>query len=159
MNPPQTRRASRTQRRSSYPGLEQLRAMDYLESKPSWEPPKTYVVAPHSRYCSYYSRSHGKESKLVSKEMARSAIIIYTDRTLSNSIQLSLPVSSVVEDFKVARCCLVMTLRDSVDTRIAGAGIQTRTGRSGLQKHQWTKKRVCYNYETSLETRTPGDTE
>ena len=52
----------------------------------------------------------------------------------SNSIQLSLPVSSVVEDFKVAKCCLVMTLRDSTDNKIAGAGIQTRTGRKWLVK-------------------------
>ena len=52
----------------------------------------------------------------------------------SNSIQLSLPVSSVVEDFKVAKCCLVMTLRDSADNKIAGAGIQTRTGRTWLAK-------------------------
>ena len=47
----------------------------------------------------------------------------------SNSIQLSLPVSSVVENINVAKCRLVMTLRDSEDNRIAGAGIQTRTGR------------------------------
>ena len=46
-----------------------------------------------------------------------------------NSIQLSFPVSSVVKDFMVAKCRLVMTLRDSADNRIAGAGIQTRTGR------------------------------
>ena len=47
----------------------------------------------------------------------------------SNSIQLNLPISSVVEDLKVAKCRLVMTLRDSADNKIAGAGIQTRTGR------------------------------
>ena len=54
----------------------------------------------------------------------------------SNSIQLSLPVSSVVEDFKVAKCRLVMTSRDSVDKRIAGAGTQTRTVR------EWSAKKI-----------------
>ena len=34
----------------------------------------------------------------------------------------------MVEEFKVAKCCLVMTLQDSEDNRIAGSGIQTKTG-------------------------------
>ena len=77
------------------------------------------------------------ESKQVSKEMTRSPTIITLIGLYSNSIQLSLPVPSVEEDLKVAKCRMVMTLRYSGDNRIAGAGFQTRTGRKW--SHQWTK--------------------
>ena len=65
----------------------------------------------------------------------------------SISIQLRSPVSSVVEYFKVAKCPLVMTLRDLVDNRIAGAGIQTRTGR------KWSAKRSVNQAESMLHLR------
>jgi len=47
----------------------------------------------------------------------------------SRSTMLQLPLTSVVQEFKVAKCRLVMTLRDSQDHRIREAGIQTRSGR------------------------------
>ena len=65
----------------------------------------------------------------------------------SNSIQLSLPVSSVVEEFKVAKCRLVITLQDSADNRIAGAGIQTRKGR------KWSAKTSVDQAESMLQLR------
>ena len=62
----------------------------------------------------------------------------------SNSIQLSFPVTSVVEEFKVAKCRLVITLQDSADNRIAGAGIQTRKGR------KWSAKTSMDQAESML---------
>ncbi|XP_060062635.1 uncharacterized protein LOC132543183 [Ylistrum balloti] len=47
----------------------------------------------------------------------------------STTGKLQLPLSSLVEEFKVAKVRLVMTVRDSKDERIRNAGIETRTGR------------------------------
>lgn len=43
--------------------------------------------------------------------------------------QLQLPLSSVVEEFKVTKCSVVMTYRDSQDEQVRHAGIITRSGR------------------------------
>ncbi|KAL0148227.1 hypothetical protein M9458_056459 [Cirrhinus mrigala] len=43
--------------------------------------------------------------------------------------QLQLPLSSVVEEFKVAKCRVIMTYRDSQDEQVRQAGILTRSGR------------------------------
>lgn len=43
--------------------------------------------------------------------------------------QLQLPLSSVVEEFKVAKCRVAMMLRDSRDKLVGGAQITTKTGR------------------------------
>ncbi|VDI37926.1 Hypothetical predicted protein [Mytilus galloprovincialis] len=40
-----------------------------------------------------------------------------------------LPLTSTLEEYKVSKIRLVMTLRDSKDSKISKAGIQTRTGR------------------------------
>lgn len=40
-----------------------------------------------------------------------------------------MPLSSVVEEFKIEKCRLVMTLRDSKDKKVSEAGVQIRTGR------------------------------
>ena len=52
-------------------------------------------------------------------------------RLYRNSIKLRIPVSSVVKEFKVANCRMVMTLRDSADD------IGSRKGQeeNGQQKH------------------------
>ncbi|XP_063419448.1 uncharacterized protein LOC134702450 [Mytilus trossulus] len=47
----------------------------------------------------------------------------------SRSPQLQLPLTSTLEEYKVSKSRLVMTLRDSKDSKISEAGIQTRTGR------------------------------
>ncbi|CAC5418547.1 unnamed protein product [Mytilus coruscus] len=47
----------------------------------------------------------------------------------SKSLQLQLPLTSTLEEYKVSKSRLVMTLRDSNDNKISKAGIQTRTGR------------------------------
>ncbi|VDI22183.1 Hypothetical predicted protein [Mytilus galloprovincialis] len=47
----------------------------------------------------------------------------------SRSSQLQLPLTSSLEEYKVSKSRLVMTLRDSKDSKISKAGIQTRTGR------------------------------
>ena len=52
-----------------------------------------------------------------------------------------------MEDFKVAKFRLVMTLWDSADNRIAGAGIQIRTGR------KWSAKTSVDQAESMLYLR------
>lgn len=47
----------------------------------------------------------------------------------SRTSQLQMPLSSVVEEFKIEKCRLVMTLRDSKDKKVSEAGVQIRTGR------------------------------
>ncbi|VDI39736.1 Hypothetical predicted protein [Mytilus galloprovincialis] len=47
----------------------------------------------------------------------------------SRSSQLQLPLTSTLEECKVLKSRRVMTLRDSKDSKISKAGIQTRTGR------------------------------
>ncbi len=42
--------------------------------------------------------------------------------------QLQLPLSSLVEEFQVAKCRVVMTFRDSRDYKVREAGIKTRSG-------------------------------
>ncbi|XP_021349432.1 uncharacterized protein LOC110466448 [Mizuhopecten yessoensis] len=63
----------------------------------------------------------------------------------SCSAELQLPFKSVVEEFKVAKCRLVMTLRDSKDVKISEAGIQTRTGR------KWSASTAVGEAESMLE--------
>ncbi|XP_068595260.1 retrovirus-related Pol polyprotein from type-1 retrotransposable element R2 [Brachionichthys hirsutus] len=47
----------------------------------------------------------------------------------NRSGQLQLPLSSVVEEFKVAKCRVAMMYRDSTDDKVRGAGVTTRSGR------------------------------
>ena len=49
----------------------------------------------------------------------------------SRTTELQLPISSVVEEFKVSKCRLIglMTISDSRDSKVREAGIQTGTGR------------------------------
>ena len=42
---------------------------------------------------------------------------------------LQLPVSLIVEEYKVSKAMLVLTLRGSSDESISRAGIEVRTGR------------------------------
>ncbi|CAC5405498.1 unnamed protein product [Mytilus coruscus] len=55
----------------------------------------------------------------------------------SRSSQLQLPLTSTLEEYKVSKSRLVMTLRDSKDSKISKAGIQTRTGR------KWSARKNC----------------
>ena len=62
----------------------------------------------------------------------------------SRTSQLQMPLSSVVEEFKIEKCRLVMTLRDSKDKKVSEAGVQIRTGRKWKWKvHRYHKQRVC----------------
>ncbi|XP_052281145.1 uncharacterized protein LOC127878656 [Dreissena polymorpha] len=60
------------------------------------------------------------------------------------SNQLQLPLSSLVEEFKVAKTRLVVTLKQSQDSSIRNAGIETRTGRkwSASQAVEQAEKRL-----------------
>ena len=49
-----------------------------------------------------------------------------------SSNKLQMPFSSLVEEFKVAKARQLLTLRDSADDKISGAGIQVRIGRKWL---------------------------
>lgn len=61
--------------------------------------------------------------------------------------QLQLPLSSVVEEFKVAKCRLSLTYRDSQDQLVREAGIRTRAGR------KWASSTAVYQAEASLRTK------
>lgn len=50
-------------------------------------------------------------------------------RLYIRSGQLQLPLSSLVEEFQVAKCRVAMTFRDSRDNKVREAGIKTRSGR------------------------------
>ena len=58
--------------------------------------------------------------------------------------QLQLPLSSLVEEFKVAKTRLVVTLKQSQDSSIRNAGIEIRTGRkwSASQAVEQVEKRL-----------------
>ena len=61
--------------------------------------------------------------------------------------QLQLPLSSVVEEFKVAKCRLSLTYKDSEDQLTREAGIRTRSGR------KWAASTALNQTESSLRTR------
>ena len=63
----------------------------------------------------------------------------------SRSCQLQLPLSSVVEEFKVAKCRLVLTLRDSADAKVREAGVFTGSGR------KWSARAAVAESESSLQ--------
>ena len=67
----------------------------------------------------------------------------------SNTIELSLPVFSVVVDLNVAKC-------RCADNRIAGAWIPTRTGKWSA-KTSVDQTEGMLQLETSLVTQTPGE--
>ncbi|XP_033747101.1 uncharacterized protein LOC117332324 [Pecten maximus] len=62
----------------------------------------------------------------------------------STTAKLQLPISSLVEEFKVAKARLVMTVRDSKDEKIRNAGIETRTGR------KWSASSAVQEAESRL---------
>ncbi len=61
--------------------------------------------------------------------------------------QLQLPLSSVVEEFKVAKCRLSLTYRDSRDQLTREAGVRTRSGR------KWAASTAINQAECSLRTK------
>ena len=64
-----------------------------------------------------------------------------------------MPLSSVVEEFKIEKCRLVMTLRDSKDKKVSEAGVQIRTGR------KWSASASVSQAESMLTLRdTIGNT-
>ena len=65
----------------------------------------------------------------------------------SRTAKLQLPLSSLVHEFKVSKCRLVMTLRDSKDEIIRKAGVQTRTGR------KWSASQAVKQAEDMLTIR------
>ncbi|XP_060608354.1 uncharacterized protein LOC132760383 [Ruditapes philippinarum] len=63
----------------------------------------------------------------------------------SRSSKLQMPFNSLVEEYKVAKARLLLTLRDSSDEKISGAGIEIRTGR------KWSVKQAVDRAESSLK--------
>lgn len=61
--------------------------------------------------------------------------------------QLQLPLSSVVEEFKVAKCRQSLTYRDSQDQLTREAGVRTRSGR------KWAASTAINQAECSLMTK------
>lgn len=54
---------------------------------------------------------------------------VHIDIHIHRSGQLQLPLSSLVEEFKVAKCRVAMTFRDSRDNKVREAGVKNRSGR------------------------------
>ena len=65
----------------------------------------------------------------------------------SRTAKLQLPLSSIIEKFKVSKCRLVMTLRDSKDAKVSEAGVQTRTAR------KWSARQAVQQAEDMLTIR------
>lgn len=61
------------------------------------------------------------------------------------SNQLQLPISSLVEEFKVAKTRFVVTLKQSKDSKIRNAGIEIRTGR------KWSASQAVAQAESQLK--------
>lgn len=61
--------------------------------------------------------------------------------------QLRLPLSSVVEEYKVAKCRVILSLRDSNDDLVKQAGITTRYGR------KWAANAAVEQAVSSLKLR------
>jgi len=58
---------------------------------------------------------------------------------------LQLPLFSIVEEYKVSKAKLVLTLRDSSDMSISGAGIEVRTAR------RWSASSAVEKAESRLK--------
>ena len=63
----------------------------------------------------------------------------------NKSGMLQLPLSSIVEEYKVAKTRLVLTLRESNDTYVSRAGIEVRTGR------RWSAAQAVDQAESRLK--------
>ena len=61
--------------------------------------------------------------------------------------QLQLPISSLVEEYKVAKARLVMTLKESPDDMVRRAGVEIRTGR------KWSASQAVAQSESRLRHR------
>ncbi|XP_063435804.1 uncharacterized protein LOC134716731 [Mytilus trossulus] len=62
----------------------------------------------------------------------------------SRTAKLQLPLTSIVEEFKVCKTRLVMTLKESKDDKVRTAGVQVRTGR------QWSASKAVSEAESRL---------
>jgi hypothetical protein len=56
-----------------------------------------------------------------------------------------MPFNLLIEEYKVAKARLLITLRDSSDEKISGTGIEVRTGR------KWSVKQAAEQAESSLK--------
>jgi len=63
----------------------------------------------------------------------------------SSGSKLQLPLSSVVEEYKVCKACQVLLLRDSKDAKVSKAGVEIRTGR------KWRAQEAVDAAEASLK--------
>ena len=63
----------------------------------------------------------------------------------SKSTKLQMPLNSLVEEFKVAKARLFLTLRDSADEKISRAGIEVRTWR------KWLVNKAVEQAESNLQ--------
>ena len=65
----------------------------------------------------------------------------------SSSAKLQLPLSSVMEEYKVGKARLIMTLKDSRDEKVRMAGVQVKTGR------KWSASKAVDEAECRLKHR------
>ncbi|XP_052238630.1 uncharacterized protein LOC127849922 [Dreissena polymorpha] len=70
--------------------------------------------------------------------------------------QLQLPISSVVEEYKVAKARMVVTLKESSDDLIWMAGIETRTGRKWSASQAVSQAESILRHKDIVGTTTEG---
>ncbi|XP_052271350.1 uncharacterized protein LOC127872054 [Dreissena polymorpha] len=70
--------------------------------------------------------------------------------------QLQLPISSVVEEYKVAKARMVVTLKESSDDLIRMAGIETRTGRKWSASQAVSQAESILRHKDIVGTTTEG---
>ncbi|XP_052268193.1 uncharacterized protein LOC127869579 [Dreissena polymorpha] len=103
--------------------------------------PKTSLATDTVRGCYYDSRSPREDYQKAPQKVARRTAKFHKDWT--NKLQL--PLSSLVDEFKIAKTRLVLTLRDSPDECIRGAGIETRTSK------KWSATESVSQAESNLK--------
>ena len=79
--------------------------------------------------------------------MVRTTTKLHGNGLYTTSGKLQLPVSSLVEEFKLAKARLLLTLKDPPDDRISGVGIELRTGR------KWSVTRAVETAQNRLRHR------
>ncbi|XP_060589724.1 uncharacterized protein LOC132744948 [Ruditapes philippinarum] len=88
---------------------------------------------------------HGLLARLIWPLMVNEIPISLVEKMEHQSSKLQIPFNSLVEEYKVAKARLLLTLRDSSDEKISGARIEVRTGR------KWSVKQAVDQAESSLK--------
>ena len=76
--------------------------------------------------------------------MAGRTTKLYIDQPVQQNIQVAIPFYIIVEEYKVGKTRLVMTLKDSKDEKVRAAGVAVKTGR------KWSASKAVTEAECRL---------